>query len=169
LDATQEEIRHIFGYGTDILPLLEDLDFAYDRERDQYHSSAILERLDDLAPPRVIKVLAIAEVDLFIPILTYVYGEAQLGGRACIISTFRLKEALHPMAARETFLTRVIKESFHELGHTFRLKHCPDNSCIMHYARGIRDVDQKSEQFCRYCSVMIEDEKKRLAKLSSAR
>ena len=52
----------------------------------------------------------------------------------------------------------------HELGHTFTLRHCPDRTCIMHYCRNEEDVDRKSDELCRYCKVMLEDEIKRLKK-----
>ncbi|MBW1821725.1 MAG: hypothetical protein JRI92_08155 [Deltaproteobacteria bacterium] len=101
-------------------------------------------------------------MDLFIPILTHVYGEAQLGGTACIISTHRLVEGLSLVADKDTYYGRVVKEAVHELGHTFKLRHCKDNACIMHYCRSIKDVDRKSEQLCRYCKTLLDDEMKRI-------
>lgn len=89
-DAITRDIQRVFGYRTEIMPLLESLDFAYDGNRAQYHSSKILKALAEKAPGQAVKVLAITGVDLFIPILTYVFGEAQIGGRSCIISTHRL-------------------------------------------------------------------------------
>jgi archaemetzincin len=156
------EIRRIFGYPTEIVELLADIEFAYDPGRNQYNSTSILEKLAGQAPDRALRILAITRVDLFIPILTHVYGEAQLGGKSCIISTCRLKEGLNPVKAAESFRTRVFKEAFHELGHTFKLRHCKDTSCIMHYCRSIRDVDRKSNQLCRYCKILLEDELKRI-------
>ena len=160
------EINRIFGCWTEFMPLLQDVDFALDLGRNQYHSTVILERLARLAPPHAIRVIAIVEVDLFIPILTHVYGEAQLGGKACIISTHRLKEGLSPASSLEIFSIRIAKEAIHELGHTFGLRHCRDHACIMHYCRNIRDVDGKSDELCRYCKVLLEDEIKRLTSLS---
>lgn len=139
------------------MPLLQDIDFALDKGRGQYHSTLILEELASRAPTSAIKVLAITDVDLFIPILTHVYGEAQLSGKACIISTCRLKEGLPLMGTQETFSARVFKEAIHELGHTFNLLHCPDHDCIMHYCRSEDDVDRKSEELCRYCGILLED------------
>ena len=162
------EVQRIFGFPTEIMPLLQDVDFALDTARNQYHSTLILEKLANRAPPNAFKILAITHVDLFIPILTHVYGEAQLGGTACIVSTFRLKEALPPMKAQEVFLQRLVKEAIHELGHTFNLRHCPEHACIMHYCRTERDVDQKSDDLCRYCKVLLQDELKRLAGKYSA-
>lgn len=157
-------IEQVFGYSTVPMRLLKDLGFAFDPERLQYHSTKILEKLASVAPEDALRVLAIATVDLFIPILTYVYGEAQLGGKACIISTHRLCEELNPVKGKEILQFRIYKEAVHELGHTFKLKHCKDQSCIMHYCRSIRDVDRKSDQLCRYCRILLEDEIKRLAK-----
>ena len=157
------ELNRIFGYKTEIIPLLQDVNFAFDPGRKQHHSTPILEKLAKTAPHQAIRVLGITEVDLFIPILTHVYGEAQLGGTACIISTHRLAEGLSLAADKGTYYDRVTKEAVHELGHTFKLRHCKDNACIMHYCRSIKDVDRKSEQLCRYCKTLLEDEMKRIA------
>jgi len=157
------EINRIFGYKTEIIPLLQDVSFALDPKRKQHHSTPILEKLEEAAPVQAIKVIGITSVDLFIPILTHVYGEAQIGGAACIISTHRLAEGLSLAADKDTYHGRVAKEAVHELGHTFKLRHCKDNACIMHYCRSIKDVDRKSEQLCRYCKTLLEDEMKRIA------
>jgi len=164
IEQVGKGIEERFGYRVESLSLLKDIDFALDPSRDQYHSTAILQKLADLAPPQTIKLVAICEKDLFIPILTHVYGEAQLGGKACIISTHRLTDNLPYINTQKTYYQRVIKEAIHELGHTFNLRHCPDPSCSMHYCRTIRDVDRKSDNFCRYCRILLDDEIKRLAK-----
>jgi archaemetzincin len=159
-----KDITQSFGYPVDILSMLKNLDFALDPTRDQYFSTVILEKLADLAPVRAVKILAICDEDLFIPIFTHVYGEAQLGGKACIVSTSRLTEALPAVNTQKAYYQRVLKEAFHELGHTFNLRHCPDRSCCMHYCRSVDDVDRKSDNFCRYCKILLNDEIKRVAK-----
>ena len=156
-ESLGHKISRIFGCPTKEMPLLENIDFAFDKGRDQYHSTLILEELASRAPASAIKVLAVTNVDLFIPVLTHVYGEAQLGGKACMISTYRLKERLPPMKTHEAFLGRVFKEAIHELAHTFNLRHCPDHTCIMHYCRSEDDVDRKSEELCRYCRILLQD------------
>jgi archaemetzincin len=153
-----QEIHRTFGFQTEINSILQNVNFAYDITRDQYHSTAILEKLASTSPSRTLKIVAITHVDLFIPILTHVYGEAQLDGKACIVSTFRLKESLSIANIEKEFENRVVKEVLHELGHTFNLRHCHDKACIMHYCRSIKDVDRKSDQFCRYCKILLEDE-----------
>ena len=156
-ESVGHKISRVFRCPTKEVPLLQDLSFAFDQGRNQYHSTLILEELTNRAPASAVKVLAITDVDLFIPIMTYVYGEAQLNGKACIISTSRLKKGLPLIDTQEAFLARVFKEAIHELGHTFNLLHCPDYACIMHYCRSEDDVDRKSEELCRYCGVFLED------------
>lgn len=104
------------------------------------------------------KILGIVQDDLFIPILTHVYGEAQLGGRACMVSTYRLREGLSLAGSRDAYQQRVVKEAIHELGHTFNLRHCRDSACIMHYCHTVEDVDRKTDQLCRYCKILLKDE-----------
>jgi archaemetzincin len=163
IERVGKGIAQSFGYPVDILSLLKNVDFALDPARNQYFSTVILEKLAGIAPPRAVKILAISDQDLFIPILTHVYGEAQLGGKACIVSTFRLTEALPAINTQKAYYRRVLKEAVHELGHTFNLRHCPDRSCCMHYCRSVDDVDRKSDNFCRYCKILLDDEIKRLA------
>ena len=157
-----QEIHRTFGFKTEIKSLLQDVNFAYDLTRDQYHSTAILEKLASTSPSSAIKIVAITHVDLFIPILTHVYGEAQLAGKACIVSTFRLQEGLSVANIEKEFENRVVKEVLHELGHTFNLRHCDDKSCTMHYCRSIKDVDRKTDQLCRYCKILLKDELKKM-------
>ena len=164
LNDINRGITGTFGYSVDVHPLLKDLDFALDPDRNQYHSTSILDELSRLLPTGALKVLAICKVDLFIPILTHVYGEARLGGKTCVISIHRLKENISAMNPGTIFHYRVVKEAIHELGHTFGLRHCEEHSCVMHYARTVMDVDRKSDQPCRYCKVLLDDEKKRLSK-----
>jgi archaemetzincin len=162
VEAVAREIERAFGFETDTGTILEDISFALDQNRQQYHSTMILDHLAAGMPEHCLRVLAITQVDLFIPILTHVYGEAQLGGAASIVSTFRLNESGSAMNITPKFIERIVKEAIHELGHTFNLRHCPEHTCIMHYCRNEEDVDRKSDGLCRYCKVMVDDEIKRL-------
>lgn len=161
-ELIEKKVQIIFGYKTKTVSLLNDIDFAYDQNRKQYHSTSVLEKLAYIAPERCIKILAITRVDLFIPILTHVFGEAQLDGKACIISTYRLIDGLE--ASNFTKINeRIVKEAIHELGHTFNLRHCDSHECIMHYCRSLQDVDMKATQCCRYCRILLSDEIKTLS------
>ena len=162
IDVLADEIARVFGCETDIVPLLDSIHFAFDAVRCQYHSTLVLEKLSDVAPSHALKVLGIVREDLFIPILTHVYGEAELGGKSCLVSTHRLKEGLSLRSDGLVYQERVIKEAVHELGHTFDLRHCPEKWCIMHYCHSIADVDRKGRDLCRYCRVLLTDELNRI-------
>jgi len=155
-DTIAKGVRKFFGFSTRVEKILDDIFFAYDAERNQYHSTKILEVLAKNAPSDCIKIIAVTRKDLFIPILTHVYGEAQLGGTACIISIARLVAGLEVQIA-DKVRDRIVKEAIHELGHTFDLRHCEDEMCIMHYCRRIDDVDKKSNRYCRYCNIFLAD------------
>ncbi|THB76664.1 MAG: peptidase M54 [Desulfobacteraceae bacterium] len=156
LEAVAFGVNEAFDLDTRILSLFNNIDFAWDPGRKQYHSTQILEALETHAPDDILKVIGITREDLFIPVLTYVYGEAQLGGTAALISISRLVQGLDTGFLQSSY-KRIIKEAVHELGHTFNLRHCRDELCMMHYCRSLEDVDKKSSRFCRYCNIMIAD------------
>ncbi|MCP3899459.1 MAG: archaemetzincin family Zn-dependent metalloprotease [Desulfobacteraceae bacterium] len=158
-----KEVQSFFGFQTQINVLIDNIDFAFDKDRDQYSSSKILDLLDKKAPDDCVKVVAITEKDLFIPILTYVYGEARLNGRPCIVSIDRLVTGLELEVVSKGY-KRIVKEAIHELGHTFNLRHCKDPICLMHYCRNLEDVDRKSNHYCRYCNILLSDNIKDLEK-----
>jgi len=91
-------------------------------------------------------------VDLFVPVLTYVFGEAQLDGKAAVVSTFRLREEFFGLDADPKLeRTRLLKEAIHELGHTFGLIHCRNYDCVMHSSTSVEEVDLKPTDFCEDC------------------
>ena len=157
LQCLLKEIKNSLGLGTELINVLDDIEFAYHEGRGQYYSTRILEELNRLTPDKYFRVLAITDKDLFIPILTYVYGEAQLDGRAAIISTNRLMPQNRSPKELMKFTNRITKEALHELGHTFGLTHCRDKRCIMHYCRTLREVDEKQTKFCFFCETMLID------------
>jgi archaemetzincin len=162
IETVAGTVQRLFLFPVEVIPLLRDIEFAFEESRSQYYSTPILARLAERAPDCALKVLALTRVDLFIPILTFVYGEAQLGGTASLLSIARLEENLSPVLSRQRFLDRAAKEGAHELAHTFDLRHCKEEGCIMHYCRSIRDVDQKSDTLCRYCRTLLEDKIKQM-------
>jgi archaemetzincin len=162
LQTIERMAGEAFNLSCRIESLFDDIRFAWSADRDQFHSTAILAGLTENLPEDTFKILALTHEDLFIPILTHVYGEAELGGVSCIVSTYRLSGDISPTSRRDLYLDRIYKESAHELGHTFDLRHCKDSQCIMHYCRSITDVDGKMNQFCRYCKVMLEDQLKKI-------
>ena len=120
---------------------------AFDARRGQYSSRELLAWIAGRLPEDDGKVLAITDVDLFIPVLTFVFGEAQLGGRTAIVSMWRLQ------AAATVVRARLLKETVHELGHTFGLVHCATPACVMARSPAVAAVDAKTERLCGDCRV----------------
>jgi archaemetzincin len=129
-----------------------DVRSALDPRRGQYSSTEILAALLRLGSDAGERVLGIADVDLFIPIFTFVFGEAQLGGRAALMSLTRLRQEFYGLPPSEDLLyLRAEKEAMHELGHTFGLVHCRSYDCAMHFSNSVEEVDLKSNTFCESC------------------
>ena len=96
-------------------------------------------------------------MDLFIPVLTYVFGEAKLDGRAAVVSSFRLDNQIYGLPRDpELLLDRLRKEALHELGHTYNLVHCRRHPCVMMSSTYVEDIDQKSNRFCRHCLDVVQ-------------
>jgi archaemetzincin len=128
------------------------INFAYDAERRQYSSIPVLEMLTRLCPEDAGKLLAVTDRDLFVPVLTFVYGQAQLHGRVAVFSLARLRQEFYGFPPnREVFVERAAKEALHEIGHLFGLVHCIDRSCAMSLATNIRQIDTKQAAFCAPC------------------
>ena len=135
------------------------MEFAYDPVRRQYRSIDVLEMLVDACPADAFKLLAVTECDLFIPVLTFVFGQAQLKGKVAVVSLARLRQEFYGFPEnREVFLERLLKEALHETGHTFGLVHCADGSCAMSLATNIRHIDRKRAGFCTSCEGQLRRE-----------
>jgi archaemetzincin len=127
-----------------------DPGFAYDPVRNQYHATALLRYLTTQAGDA--RLLGIASVDLYVPIFTFVYGEAQLAGSCALISEHRLRQTFYGLASDpELTAQRLLKESLHELGHTYGLRHCHDWSCPMASSTTIERLDLKNISYCLRC------------------
>lgn len=145
-------LTEVFGLAVERHPPAFDPETAYDASRGQYNSRLLLARLLEDAPPEAARVLGVAGVDLFIPVLTYVFGEAQLDGRAAVVSLYRLDNALYGLPPDPGLLyERLVKEAVHELGHTYDLLHCQRNRCVMASSTYVENIDLKSERFCDRC------------------
>lgn len=144
--ADAVNIKDIFELEARVSTVKADLAFAYNPKRRQYHAGTILHHLSQIGFPNMVRLIAIVGFDLYEEGLNFVFGEAQYGGKYAVVSTYRLK---HP--DERLFFERVFKESNHELGHTFGLKHCEDPICVMSFSNSIGDVDRKSRDFCPKC------------------
>ncbi len=129
---------------------------AFDSFRNQYNSTLILSGLLDHHAGFDGKVVGVTTHDLFVPVLTYVFGEAQLDGMVAVVSAHRLLEEYYGMTTdHELERERLLKEIVHELGHTFGLIHCHDPECVMRSSTSVEDIDLKGLEFCGRCNAAL--------------
>ena len=152
LDDLRNAIPRRLPVRCEIFSLTLDPTPSYHPERQQFHSSAILERMQGLVRAGDWRFLAVAEVDLYIPILKYVFGEAQMGGPCAVVSTFRLRQEFYGLDQDDSLLReRLLKESIHELGHTLHLRHCQDYQCAMASSHSVEWIDLRENSMCDAC------------------
>jgi archaemetzincin len=131
---------------------------AFNAVRKQYEALQVIRAMVEATPNDATRVLGIMEEDLSIPMLTFVFGQAQLHGRVALMSLARLRQEFYGLPAnKELMMMRAVKEALHELGHTFGLVHCPTSPCVMTLANDIQHVDEKESEFCSGCAVLLRD------------
>jgi archaemetzincin len=153
IDHVHMHVQRAFDVPVRVLQDPARPEGTLDQRRRQHASGRMLKWLLENGPKDV-KVLGITDVDLFIPILTFVFGEAQLGGTAAIVSTARLKEPL-PVKDPRLVVERLAKEAIHELGHAMGLVHCATPDCAMGRSASVRDVDSKRGSLCVGCRAQL--------------
>jgi archaemetzincin len=129
-----------------------ELNVFYSADRNQYHSTYLLTHIINHLPEDGEKIVGITDVDIYIPILTFLFGEAQLQGKGALVSTHRLNNEFLGLPGDDTLLySRTLKEILHELGHTFGLVHCQNYTCAMTSSSYVEGIDLKKARFCKPC------------------
>ncbi len=154
MEKLRQRVGGVFNCPTEIKAGFSDLARAYNHQRKQYFSSELLAFLEKSEGEE--RVVGITEVDLYIPRLNFVFGEADVLAGTAIVSLCRLRQEYYGLAPDEAlFLERATKEIVHELGHTFGLGHCGNNKCVMHFSNSLADTDLKQVSFCTKCRPKI--------------
>lgn len=151
-------LSSVLGLETRQLEPFPDPAYAYDTARGQYSSTLVLR--DSLArkPADAERLLVLTERDIFIPMLSFVYGQAQLGGPVALMSLARLRPEFYGMAPnRPLLLDRVGKEALHEFGHTLGLTHCDEPRCTMRLSTNIEQLDDKGNGYCGSCTILLRE------------
>jgi archaemetzincin len=129
---------------------------AFDEKRGQYQSVEIMKMLSQVIPRDASRILGVTDVDLSIPMLSFLFGQAQFDGPVAVVSLCRLHQEFYGLPRQENLLReRTVKEVLHELGHTFGLVHCSEPKCAMSLATHIELVDAKAEQYCARCGLQL--------------
>jgi len=150
--SLEGELAGRLGLPVRFRPEGQPLEFSFEPRRNQYLSTAILGRVRERPPDPGGKAIGLVDKASFIPSLTFIFGEAELGGRYGIVAVARLRHEFYG-GARDpgAFQVRVLKELVHELGHTFGLRHCQDARCVMFSSHHLDDTDHKAADYCPGC------------------
>jgi archaemetzincin len=143
-----------FGRECRVLSPLPAPIYAFNSLRAQCAAGPILQRLH---PGDAERVLGVVDLDLYVPDLNFVFGLADKVGRRAVIALPRLRQRFYNEPDDEAlFLSRVVKEAVHELGHTYGLAHCRNRRCVMTFSNSLPDTDYKSQKFCSRCAIKLQ-------------
>jgi len=152
LGKIAEDVKREFHFPVNIKESRIDLNEFYNPTRRQYDGNKLLNEMESGYSSVSFKTIGLFRVDIFIPILTYIYGQAILNGSTGIASIYRLKNELYGMKQDENLLLeRFSKVVIHELGHTLGLIHCHIPTCVMRASTYVEILDQKSKNLCPLC------------------
>ena len=102
--------------------------------------------------------IALLDVDAYVPGLNFVFGLASPSLKVASIYTYRLRFT-YPgitLSRSELFKIRVRKEVLHEVGHLLGLDHCSNSRCVMFFSNSIFDTDNKEWKYCSRCALKLE-------------
>ena len=152
LPDLERHLERVFHLRVERHPPSFDPELAFEPARGQYNSRLLLAQLLRELRPSCTRILGVTGSDLFIPVLTFVFGEAQLSGRAAVVSTHRLAAERYGLAPAPALLAaRLHKEAVHELGHTYGLLHCHHARCVMASSTYVENIDLKAALPCDRC------------------
>lgn len=157
LNAIRVAVDSSFGVDSTIIQARISLEAGRDHLRNQVNSSWVLSQLNRISPDEAQKVLGVMDQDLFVPVLTYLFGEAELGGRAAVVSAHRFRTENYGLPPSPALLqSRLVSEAIHELGHTFGLTHCDSIGCVMQATINVEEIDRKDRRFCTGCALFVQ-------------
>lgn len=161
LEAIAGTLEDFYPVQVERLEALESPPSAYEPERRQHSAPLVLQMVLGAIPSGPAKLLAVTGGDLFIPMLSFVFGQAQLGGRAAVISVARLDPAFYGFDPDEALLVRRARTvALHETGHLFGLVHCQTQDCAMRLSTSIQQFDRKRAALCAGCaSILLETQR----------
>jgi archaemetzincin len=157
-DFAESCLASALGARTRRLDTLAEPEYAFDAARMQYSSTLMLRDALPRRPADAERMLVLTEKDIFIPMLSFVYGQAQLNGPVAVLSMARLRQEFYGLPpSRPLFLLRIRKEVMHEVGHTLGLTHCEDTLCAMALSTNLQQLDIKRGEYCDDCTVLVHD------------
>ncbi|WP_374679434.1 hypothetical protein [Hymenobacter sp. J193] len=155
-DSVSQQVRRLYPRVLQRQPVALPKQ-AYYAPRHRYRADLLLRFLVSRHQPDTV-VIGLTQLDISTTKNgVHDWGIIGLGycpGRACVISSFRLK--------RRDLSTQFYKVVLHEIGHTEGLPHCATRTCFMRDAEGRNPIDEETG-FCRTCTWYLESRGWKLA------
>lgn len=158
LERLRPSLEEIYRRPTAFHKPLPVPKYAFNPTRGQYHASSILKRVESLYDNKWDCAIGFTDVDLFVPEVPFIFGEADRSTRSAIISLVRLRPDAGPSESRnELTMKRLVSEAIHQLGLIRGLAHCPNNRCVMFYAATAQEIDKRGSSMCANCRKRLMD------------
>ncbi|MEL7372136.1 MAG: hypothetical protein AAFN74_24635 [Myxococcota bacterium] len=158
LERVRPALEEMYRRPTLLVKAMPGPKYAYNPSRTQYHSAAILKRVELLRKSEWDSAIGFVDVDLFVPEVPFIFGEADRSTRAAIISLTRLRPESGPSESRrELTHKRLVSEVVHQVGLIRGLAHCPNNRCVMFYAATVQEIDKRGSTMCANCRKRLID------------
>lgn len=159
IQSVEAGIKGLYQVEVSVLEKIDLPSAAYYRPRARYRAEKLLDHLNSLETGDYFRIVGITEKDISTTKGSYedwgILGLGEMGGNACVISTFRLGRG---KVSDKQFYERLVKVVNHELGHTLGLEHCGVRSCLMEDAKGtVRTVDGETGGFCPSCRKKLQE------------
>jgi archaemetzincin len=132
-----------FGVPAKVLDPIPIFDEAYSAKRGQYDAETIIDLLSERRPDDALVTMGIAEKDLYVPSLNFVFGLGHAGLRCGAYSLIRY-ETEDPAV----FTRRSLKLLSHEAGHILSINHCVTYACVMQGANSLPEDDSHPMHVC---------------------
>lgn len=158
IERIRPALEEIYRRPTAVSPPLPVPKYAYNPTRAQYHSAAILKRVEQMYRSSWDSAIGFTGVDLFVPEVPFIFGEADRSTRSAVISTARLGAEVGPVESRRELLgKRLVSEAIHQVGLIRGLAHCPNNRCVMFYSATTQEIDKRGTTMCANCRKRLQD------------
>ena len=91
--------------------------------------------------------------------LLFLYGETNINQKCAIVSSHNLMSQFYKGSGYNLKVkSRIIKEAIHEIGHTILgFGHCLTEDCVMRFSRNIEEIDNKSANLCKNCTIKLSE------------
>lgn len=145
-------LASLLGLSVEILHPLEIPQEALNSQRGQYYTTVVLNKLQLLKVDDKERILGIIDEDLYVPAVSYLFGDADPHSKVALLSIYRLKNEFSGFPENEDLVfNRIFKESAYQLGRTLNLENCLNPKCVMYPASRVVDTDLKLAKFCDNC------------------